>query len=70
MKIHYTLKLNLIFASLAPALFNQCAQQKNEVAQKPNIRRTLKGKLRELQDKYGDLGVEYSELQEVIKNYW
>jgi len=34
------------------------------------IQKDLKEKLWELQEKYVDRGLEYSELQEVIKNYW
>lgn len=40
---------------------------RSEYARNQNV---LKGKLRELQDKYDDRGMEYSELQDVIKKYW
>ena len=34
------------------------------------IQKELRRMLRELQDKYDDRGMEYSELQDVIKKYW
>jgi hypothetical protein len=34
------------------------------------IQNSLKDKLLYLQEMYGDRGLEYTDLQEVMKNYW